>query len=236
VLTSNKMHVRLLFFATLKDIIGSREMQLDVPAGSTVADVLTHLEGSYPRMKDYRPVVLTAINEEYVERGTRIEDGDEVAIFPPVSGGEVGSEVLMITRPGELYQITRDPIDAQKISRQLLRAEDGAICVFEGVVRNNSKGKRTLHLVYEGYETMALKKLEEIGIFVRQAWDIGCIAIVHRLGHLDIGETSVAVIVTSAHRRAAFDSCHYAIDKLKKVVPIWKKEFFEDGEVWIEGQ
>jgi MoaE-MoaD fusion protein len=230
------MHVRLLFFATLKDIIGSREMQLDVPAGSTVADVLTHLEGSYPRMKDYRPVVLTAINEEYVERGTRIEDGDEVAIFPPVSGGEVGSEVLMITRPGELYQITRDPIDAQKISRQLLRAEDGAICVFEGVVRNNSKGKRTLHLVYEGYETMALKKLEEIGIFVRQAWDIGCIAIVHRLGHLDIGETSVAVIVTSAHRRAAFDACHYAIDKLKKVVPIWKKEFFEDGEVWIEGQ
>jgi len=230
------MHVRLLFFATLKDIIGAREMQLDVPAGSTVADVLTHLEGSYPRMKDYRPVVLTAINEEYVERGTRIEDGDEVAIFPPVSGGEVGSEVLMINRPGELYQITRDPIDAQKISRQLLRAEDGAICVFEGVVRNNSKGKRTLHLVYEGYETMALKKLEEIGIFVRQAWDIGCIAIVHRLGHLDIGETSVAVIVTSAHRRAAFDACHYAIDKLKKVVPIWKKEFFEDGEVWIEGQ
>lgn len=230
------MHVRLLFFATLKDIIGSREMQLDVPAGSTVADVLTHLEGSYPRMKDYRPVVLTAINEEYVERGTRIEDGDEVAIFPPVSGGEVGSEVLMINRPGELYQITRDPIDAQKISRQLLRAEDGAICVFEGVVRNNSKGKRTLHLVYEGYETMALKKLEEIGIFVRQAWDIGCIAIVHRLGHLDIRETSVAVIVTSAHRRAAFDACHYAIDKLKKVVPIWKKEFFEDGEVWIEGQ
>ena len=230
------MHVRLLFFATLKDIIGSREMQLDVPAGSTVADVLTHLEGSYPRIKDYRPVVLTAINEEYVERGTRIEDGDEVAIFPPVSGGEVGSEVLMINRPGELYQITRDPIDAQKISRQLLRAEDGAICVFEGVVRNNSKGKRTLHLVYEGYETMALKKLEEIGIFVRQAWDIGCIAIVHRLGHLDIRETSVAVIVTSAHRRAAFDACHYAIDKLKKVVPIWKKEFFEDGEVWIEGQ
>jgi molybdopterin synthase catalytic subunit len=230
------MHVRLLFFATLKDIVGSREMQLDVPMGSTVGDVLTHLEGSYPRMKEYRPVVLTAINEEYVDRNARIEDGDEVAIFPPVSGGGVGSEVLMIDRPGELYQITRDPIDAQKISRQLLRAADGAICVFEGVVRNNSKGKRTLHLVYEGYETMALKKLEEIGIFVRQAWDIGCVAIIHRLGHLDIGETSVAVIVTSAHRRAAFDACHYAIDKLKKVVPIWKKEFFEDGEVWIEGQ
>ena len=142
----------------------------------------------------------------------------------------------MISRRGELYQITREPIETQAISRNLLRAEDGAICIFEGVVRNNSKGKRTLHLVYEGYEPMALKKLEEIGLFVRQAWDIDGIAIVHRLGHMDIGETSVAVIVTSAHRRASFDACHYAIDKLKKVVPIWKKEFFEDGEVWIEGQ
>jgi molybdopterin synthase catalytic subunit len=231
------MQVRILFFATLKDIVGSREIKFDVPAGATVLDVLTQLERNYPRMRDYRTVVLTAVNEEYVDKSTIVHEGDELAIFPPVSGGEVSSsEVLTISRPSEFYQITRDVIDAQSISRRMLRAEDGAVCTFEGVVRNNSKGKRTLHLVYEGYETMALKKLEEIGIFVRQAWDIGCIAIVHRLGHLDIGETSVAVIVTSAHRRAAFDACHYAIDKLKKVVPIWKKEFFEDGEIWIEGQ
>lgn len=220
----------------LKDIVGARQMQMEVPSGATVSDVLTHLEARYPRIKDYRPVVLTAINEEYVDQRALVQDGDELAIFPPVSGGEVDAAALVISRPGELYQITRDPIDAQKISRQMLRAEDGAICIFEGVVRNNSKGKRTLHLVYEAYDSMALKKLEEIGIFVRQAWDIGCIALIHRLGHLDIGETSVAVIITSAHRRAAFDACHYAIDKLKKVVPIWKKEFFEDGEVWIEGQ
>ena len=235
-LTSDKMQVRLLFFATLKDIVGAREMQLEVPAGVTIGDVLTHLEGNYPRIKDYRPVVLTAINEEYVDQNTHVHDGDELAIFPPVSGGDVESAVLTISRASEFYQITRDRIDTQNISRQMLRPEHGAICIFEGVVRNNSKGKRTLHLVYEGYETMALKKLEEIGIFVRQAWEIGCIAIIHRLGHLDIGETSVAVVVTSAHRRAAFDACHYAIDKLKKVVPIWKKEFFEDGEVWVEGQ
>src|SRR5438093_390829 len=152
------------------------------------------------------------------------------------SGGEVDSVPTGISRRGELYQITRHVIDTQNISKQLLRGEDGAVCVFEGVVRNNSKGKRTLHLVYEAYETMALKKLEEIGIFVRQAWDIDSIAMIHRLGHLNIGETCVAVIVTSAHRRAAFDACHYAIDKLKKIVPIWKKEFFEDGEIWIEGQ
>ncbi len=230
------MQVRLLFFASLKDIVGARQMQLEMPAGATVGDVLTRLETNYPRIKDYRRVVLTAVNEEYVDHRALVQDGDEVAIFPPVSGGEVDSETSVISRPGELYRITRDLIDAQKISRQMLCAEDGAICIFEGVVRNNSKGKRTLHLVYEAYETMALKKLEEIGIFVRQAWDIDSIAMIHRLGHLNIGETSVAVIITSAHRRASFDACHYAIDKLKKVVPIWKKEFFEDGEVWVEGQ
>jgi molybdopterin synthase catalytic subunit len=230
------MQVRLLFFASLKDIVGSKQIHLEMPSGSTVADVLSHLETNYPRLKDYRPVVLTAINEEYVDQRTTVQDGDEVAIFPPVSGGEVESDTLAISRPGEFYQITRDPIDTQKIARQMLRPEDGAVCVFEGVVRNNSKGKSTLHLVYEAYDNMALKKLEEIGIFVRQAWEIGCVAMIHRLGHLDIGETSVAVIVTSPHRRAAFDACHYAIDKLKKVVPIWKKEFFEDGELWIEGE
>src|SRR5262245_17044702 len=222
------MQVKVLFFATLKDIVGARQLHLDLPAGSTVNDLLNRLESIYPRVKDYRPVLLTAINEDYVDKNASINDGDEVAIFPPVSGGDAW--------PNPLVVVTRDPIDAQKVARQLLRGEDGAICIFEGVVRNNSKGKRTLHLVYEAYESMASKKLEEIGQFVCQAWDIDRIALVHRLGHMDIGETSVAVIVTSAHRRAAFDACHYAIDKLKKVVPIWKKEFFEDGEVWIEGQ
>ena len=222
------MQVKLLFFATLKDIVGARQIQLEVPAGSTISDLLTRLEASYPRFKDYRAVLLTAINEDYVGKDARINEGDEVAIFPPVSGGEAQRDPLIV--------ITREPIDAQRIAREMLRVEDGAICIFEGVVRNNSKGKRTLHLVYEAYETMALKKLEEIGIFVRQAWDIDRVALIHCLGRLEIGETSVAVIVTSAHRRSAFDACHYAIDRLKKVVPIWKKEFFEDGEVWVEGQ
>ena len=230
------MQVRLLFFASLKDIVGSRELSLDVPGNSTVGDILSTLESRYPRLAAYRQIVLTAVNEEYVAKDAPVADGDEVAIFPPVSGGSVDTEPGILQRPGELYQITRDPIDAQAIARQMLRQADGAICVFEGVVRDHSKGKPTRYLEYEGYETMALKKLEEIGGFVRQAWEIGTVAIVHRLGHMDIGVTSVAVIVTSSHRRAAFDACHYAIDKLKKVVPIWKKEFFEDGEVWIEGQ
>jgi len=140
------------------------------------------------------------------------------------------------TFQSELYRITHDAIDARAVATQLQRPEAGAICIFEGIVRNNSKGKTTRYLIYEGYETMALNKMEEIGVFVRKAWDIDAVGIVHRLGRLEIGETSVAIIVTSAHRRASFDACEYAIDKLKKIVPIWKKEFFEDGEVWVEGQ
>lgn len=231
------MQVNLLFFASLKDIVGARQLQLDVPSGATVADLLDRLESSYPKLKPYRSIVLTSVNEEYVELGAPISEGDEVAIFPPVSGGSTPStEVETAQRPREIYRITREVIDARSFADAILRPEAGAICIFEGVVRNNSKGKATRYLEYEAYETMALKKMEEIGMFVRQAWDIDAVAIVHRLGHMDIGETSVAIIVTSAHRRASFDACEYAIDKLKKVVPIWKKEFFEDGEVWIEGQ
>ncbi len=230
------MHVKLLFFATLKDIVGSRQLQWDVPTGATVDDLWERLESSYPRLRPYRSIVLTSVNEEYVDRAAAISEGDEVALFPPVSGGSTPTDVEIMERPREVYRITRDAIDARSVAALLLRPEDGAICIFEGVVRNNSKGKATRYLEYEGYETMALKKMEEIGTFVRSAWDIDSVAIVHRLGHMDIGETSVAIIVTSAHRRASFDACEYAIDRLKKIVPIWKKEFFEDGEVWIEGQ
>jgi len=230
------VQVKLLFFASIKDIVGARQIELEVPPGTTVGDLLTHLESTYPRMRDYRPVLLTSVNEDFADQKTCVTDGDEVAVFPPVSGGSVDTDALTVARPGELYRITREPIDARAIADQLLRPEAGAICIFEGVVRNNSKGKTTRYLEYEAYEGMALKTMEEIGRFVRQAWDIDAVAIIHRLGHMDIGETSVAIIINSAHRRASFDACEYAIDRLKKIVPIWKKEFFEDGEVWIEGQ
>ena len=229
------MQVKLLFFASLKDIVGSRQLDLDVPSGATVNDLLERLESRYPGLRRYRSIVLTSLNEEYVDRHAVVSDGDEVALFPPVSGGSSSGPVLS-ERPREIYRLTREAIDAHEIAELILRPEDGALCVFEGVVRNNSKGKATRYLEYEAYETMALKTMEEIGEFVRNAWDIGCVAIIHRLGHMDIGETSVAVIITSPHRKASFDACEYAIDRLKKIVPIWKKEFFEDGEVWVEGQ
>ena len=215
--------------------MGSRQLDLDIPSGATVNDLLERLESRYPGFRRYRSILLMSVNEEYVDRHAVISDGDEVALFPPVSGG-ASPEATLSERPREVYRLTREPIDARGIAELILRPEDGALCVFEGVVRNNSKGKTTRYLEYEAYETMALKTMEEIGGFVRNAWDIGCVAIIHRLGHMDIGETSVAIIITSPHRRASFDACEYAIDRLKKIVPIWKKEFFEDGEVWVEGQ
>jgi molybdopterin converting factor subunit 1 len=227
VISSNKVQVRLLFFASIKDIVGARQIDVEIPAGTTVRALLEMLEKKYPRLAGYRSILLTSVNEEYANPETTIADGDEVGVFPPVSGGAVQSE---------FYRVTHDVIDARAVAAQLQRPEAGAICIFEGIVRNNSKGKTTRYLEYEGYETMALSKMEEIGVFVRQAWEIDAVGIVHRLGRLEIGETSVAIIVTSAHRRASFSACEYAIDKLKKIVPIWKKEFFEDGEVWIEGQ
>ena len=230
------MRVNLLFFASLVDVVGSRRVGLDLADGSTVGDVLTRLESDYPRLGAYRSSLLTAVNQEYVDPEHAVAEGDEVAIFPPVSGGRTSEGELTRMRPDEFYRITYDPIDTREISRNLLRDEDGAVTVFEGVVRNHSGEKKTRYLVYEAYEEMALAKLEEIGVLIRSMWEIGAVGIVHRLGRLEIGEASVVVIVTSSHRRAAFDACHYAIDRLKKIVPIWKKEFFEDGEVWIEGQ
>lgn len=232
---SPKVQVKLLFFASLKDIVGSRQLDIELPSGATIDDLWERLETRYPKLGPYKSIVLTSVNEDYVTREAVVCEGDEVALFPPVSGGAT-SEPVVSDRPREIYRLTREAIDARSLGEAILRPEDGALCIFEGVVRNNSKGKATRYLEYEAYESMALKTMEEIGGFVRAAWEIGCVAIVHRLGRMEIGETSVAIIITSPHRRASFDACEYAIDRLKKIVPIWKKEFFEDGEIWIEGQ
>ena len=134
-----------------------------------------------------------------------------------------------------MFQITHDVIDTSAVTRSLKQGEDGAIVIFEGVVRGNARGKSVRFLEYEAYEPMALKKLEEVGAMAKDRFDIRDIAIVHRLGHMDVGECSTLVVVASAHREAAFEACRFAIDTIKQIVPIWKKEFYEDGEVWIEG-
>ncbi len=134
-----------------------------------------------------------------------------------------------------VFLLVRDPIDIQSVKDKLQKPEDGALVVFEGVVRNNANGRNVRHLEYDAYESMALKKIEEIGLQAKGKFDIRDIAIVHRLGHMEIGECSIVIAVASAHRGPAFDACRFAIDTIKQFVPIWKKEFYEDGEVWIEG-
>jgi len=129
----------------------------------------------------------------------------------------------------------RETLDVRKIADSIRKPEDGAVVIFEGVVRNNARGKAVRFLEYDAYEPMALRKLEEIGELARREFDIREMAIVHRLGHMDIGECSTAIVVASAHRGPAFDACRFAIDKIKEIVPIWKKEYYEGGEVWIEG-
>ena len=139
-------------------------------------------------------------------------------------------------RAKDRIELTRDVIPNAAIAREVRADEDGAVATFDGCVRNHSHGRATLHLEYEAYESMALAKMREIAAHIHKAYPIDRIAIVHRLGRLEIGETSVFIAVSSAHRAAAFDACRYAIDTLKKTVPIWKKEFFADGAVWADGE
>jgi molybdopterin synthase catalytic subunit len=133
-----------------------------------------------------------------------------------------------------VFRLTRDPIDIQEIAASVQKPEDGAVVVFDGIVRNHSNGKAVRFLEYDAYESMAIRKLGEVGARAMSEYAIRDIAIVHRLGHIEIGECSVAIVVASAHRGPAFDACRFAIDTIKEIVPIWKKEFYEDGEVWIE--
>jgi molybdopterin converting factor subunit 1 len=227
------MRVKVLFFGQLKDITGRAEDQLDVAEGARLSTVFDHYAGRFPRVGAMAASIVLARNQEFADASAAIVDGDEIAFLPPVSGGAAPE----IADPaGHIFALTRQPIDTREVIARLLRGEDGAVVTFEGVVRNNSKGRATRYLDYECYEPMAIKTMAEIGRSIAAAFPIDRIALVHRLGRLEIGEASVAVIVTSAHRKAAFDAALEGINRLKRLVPIWKKEYFTDGEVWVEGE
>lgn len=150
--------------------------------------------------------------------------------------GDDQDYLVEVERAGNLFALTRSVIDSQLLARQLLRGEDGAVVVFEGVVRNNTKGRATKFLEYDCYQPMALRRIEQIGMDIAGTHAVGRISIVHRLGRLEVGEASVSVIVTAPHRQAAFQAALEGINRLKREVPIWKKEYFEDGAVWVEGE
>jgi MoaE-MoaD fusion protein len=230
------VRIRVLFFGVLRDIVGLREDSIDVPEGGRVLTVFEHYASRFPRLRDVSSSIVLALNQQFSEPSAALSDGDEVAFLPPVSGGS-GKFLHEIADPeGHFFAITRDPIDGPALVKRLQQPHDGAVVTFDGVTRNNTKGRATRYLEYECYEGMAIKMMAEIGREIAKAGSISRIGIIHRLGRLEIGEASVVVVATSPHRKAAFDAALEGINRLKRLVPIWKKEYFADGEVWVEGE
>jgi molybdopterin synthase catalytic subunit len=227
------MRVRVLFFGRLKDIVGRSEEDAELSEGARVEDLFERYGRSFPELAQFRSSVVASVNQEFSEWRAQLATGDEVAFLPPVSGGAIpaGAQV-----EENLLALVRTPIDTPEIVAQLKAPRDGAVVVFEGIVRNHSGSRSTLYLEYEAYEAMALSKMHEIGVQMLEKFPIRRFAMIHRLGRLEIGETSVLIVVCSAHRAAAFEACRFGIDTFKRTVPIWKKEFFRDGAVWAEGE
>jgi molybdopterin synthase catalytic subunit/molybdopterin converting factor small subunit len=225
---ATNIHINALLFGQAREWVGSSNLDLTLEAPATVESAFAVLKAQHPRLAGMERSLLFAVNEEYASLSHPLSDGDRLAVLPPVSGGEAASR--------DIFEITREPIDLADLRARLLEGDSGAVVIFDGVARNNTKGRRTLYLEYEGYEPMSLRTMEQIGREVHERWPINRVGIIHRLGRIDITESSVVIIVTSAHRKIAFEACHYAIDRLKKIVPIWKKEYFEDGAVWVENE
>lgn len=224
---ASPMQVRVLFFGILKDLAGRGSDSISLPEHATVSDVLQYYEQRLNANHALWSSIAISVNQEYARADAQLRSNDEVALLPPVSGG---------SDDPQLVRIVRERIVPHDIVPRLERPEDGAIVIFDGIVRNHSRNRRTLYLEYEAYEEMALAKLQELASQSREKFEIRNLAIVHRLGRIEIGESSVLIAVFSAHRAPAFEACRWVIDTLKRTVPIWKKEFFEDGAIWADGE
>ncbi len=219
------MRVRVLFFGVLRELFGAGEQWVEAGEAATAGSLLERLrQGADPRVQALWPRLAVAVNREYAAHTQPLAEEDEVALLPPVSGG--APNVLL----------TREPIGAEAAVAALKAGSDGAVVVFDGIVRNNTRGRRTEYLLYEAYEAMALEQMRSLVEEACRRFPVREALLHHRLGRLEIGETSVLIAVASAHRGAAFDACRWLIDTLKQTVPIWKKEFFTDGAVWADGE
>lgn len=234
---NHSMRVRLVYLGMLKELAGKGNESLEIADGVCVADLWKVLVGKYPKFANFAGSAAVAVNQEYAPPETPLSDGAEVALLPPVSGGSEKTQLQSEYPVSSAHcRIQREVIDVPKISAAIRRGEDGAVAVFEGVVRNNTRGRKTQYLDYEAYEGMAIRQLESLTEQALASYKVRDVAVVHRVGRLEIGETSVLIVVASAHRGAAFDACRWLIDTLKKTVPIYKKEYFEDGAVWADGE
>ena len=223
------MRVKVLFFGVLRDSFGSEDWVELPEQSSCVAALLVQLHGQAPAaLQRLWPRVAIAVHQQYARAADPLQPNDEVALLPPVSGGApVRDEPVLLTAA---------PLATHKLVSALKQGSDGAVVVFDGIVRNNTRGRQTDYLMYEAYEPMALAGMRQLVEQATKRFAVREVVLHHRLGRLEIGETSVLIAVASAHRGAAFDACRWIIDTLKKTVPIWKKEFFVDGAVWADGE
>lgn len=210
-------------FAAYREAIGSARISLEIPEGSTPGHVWEGLLRRYPRLRDLPVPFAFAVNDEYVAAETRLRAEDELVLIPPVSGGAH-------------FALTEGPIDINALLQQVRHPQAGATVLFLGTVRDNNRGRHVQFLEYEAYQEMALREMERVAEEAQRRWSILGIAMEHRLGRLEIGEVSVAIAVSAGHRKEAFEAGRFAIDTLKQTVPIWKKEVWEGGEVWIGSQ
>jgi MoaE-MoaD fusion protein len=212
-------------FARLREQAGTDCEQVEL-AGGTVADVYRALRERHPALEPDLQLIRPARNQSFADWTERVEDGDEVAFIPPVSGG---------SGDGALVELTAAPLDARRLEAAVADPRAGAICTFTGVVRDNSRGEAVTHLEYEAYAGMAERQMHAIVGEIAERWPDARVAMAHRTGTLAIGEASVVVSVSCPHRAEAIAACRWGIDRLKESVPIWKKEFATSGAVWIEG-
>ena len=228
--------VRVLFFGAAREAAAD-ELTLSLPEGATARAAFERLLAEYPGLGRFGASLLVAVNQEYArDLDVGLNDGDELALFPPVSGGAGEPTTEDDGGAQDFCELTTEPIDVGAVARRVVPRRCGATVTLDGYAREWTKGRRTLHLVYEAYAPMALAEMRRLGAEARRRFDVAHVGIVHRTGRTEIGETSVVISVSAPHRRAAFEACEWAIRELKRTVPIWKKEFFEDGEVWVEGE
>jgi molybdopterin synthase catalytic subunit len=229
------MKVHVLFFGMLKEVAGRSSELFELPEDSSAQSLLAILMEKYPGIRESLASIAIAVNQHYRPPDTKLRDGDEIALLPPVSGGAGADDAS--TKPSTSHAaITHQVIQVQRIVDSLKRGEDGATLFFEGIVRNQTRSRKTLFLDYEAYDDMALAQMESLATQALGQFQIRDLVLVHRLGRIEIGETSVLIAVVSAHRAAAFEACRWLIDTLKRTVPIWKKEYFKDGAVWADGE
>ena len=221
-MVKDRVDVDVRYFALIREVVGRSAERRHVPADATVGDLFDAVIAEHPRLERLKPVTMLMVNQRYVDASTRLREGDEVALIPPVSGGE-----------HRRYSVQSEPLDPRDLEAQVAHPGAGAIATFIGTVRDNGRGQTVTHLEYEAYAPAAELALARIGDEIYARWGIAHVAIAHRTGSLRVGEPSVVISVASAHRDASFDACRYAIERIKQIVPIWKKEHYVDGAAWI---